>query len=91
VGQELYKLSWSQMGAEILSVFFIDGVVWIAASYGPQKLKNYVSASQRSQVSQKAFICKINFKDLSLKVIGILLYVCRLIPWSSTLQKVFYN
>ena len=43
MGQELYKLSWSQMGAEILSVFFIDGVVWIVASYGPQKLKNRVS------------------------------------------------
>ena len=43
MGQELYKLSWSQMGAEILSVFFIDGIVWIVASYAPSKLKDRVS------------------------------------------------
>ena len=42
VGQEMYKLSWTQMGAEILSIFFIDGAVWIVALWGPQKIKKYV-------------------------------------------------
>ena len=42
VGQEMYKLSWTQIGAEILSIFFIDGTVWIVASCGPQKVKKYV-------------------------------------------------
>lgn len=43
VGQEMYKLSWSQMGAEILSVIFVDGTIWIVVSCGPRKIKNYVS------------------------------------------------
>lgn len=42
VGQEMYKLSWTQMGAEVLSIIFIDGGVWIVALCGPQKVKNYV-------------------------------------------------
>ena len=42
VGQEMYKLSWTQMGAEILSIFFVDGAVWIVALWGPQKIKKYV-------------------------------------------------
>lgn len=42
VGQEMYKLSWTQMGAEMLVVIFIDGAVWIVALFGPQKVKKYV-------------------------------------------------
>lgn len=42
VGQEMYKLSWTQMGAEVLSVIFIDGTIWMVGLCGPQKVKNYV-------------------------------------------------
>ena len=63
------------MGAEILSIFFIDGAVWVVTLCGPQKVKKYV---------RKFFIKYFN-------ILIWLLISYRLIVLSLILHTMYYN